>query len=116
MSILPVDRKLLHINIEKRLNNMLNCGFIDEVAQLLEKYEYFAKTSIGTPYYLSPEIASGNNHTYQADIYSLGCILCEIYKNKLPYSGINLGNLFYNVSKNKMNIVLNVSNLIDYLI
>tara|TARA_B100001769_G_C21903809_1_gene487944 strand:- start:54 stop:800 length:747 start_codon:yes stop_codon:yes gene_type:complete len=48
LSILPIDRKLLHINIEKRLNNMLNCGFIDEVAQLLEKYEYSEMPAMST--------------------------------------------------------------------
>lgn len=82
---------------------------------ILNEFEYFGKTSIGTPYYLSPEIASGINHTYKADIYSLGCILCEVYKNKLPYSGVNIGNLFYNVSKSKMDIILSNNN-IDYLI
>lgn len=83
--------------------------------KILNEFEYFGNTAIGTPYYLSPEIASGTNHTYQADIYSLGCILCEVYKNKLPYSGKNIGNLFYNVSRSKMDIYLTNSN-IDILI
>ena len=109
-----IHRDLKSDNILIKDNIPVICDF--GTCRILDKYEYFAKTSIGTPYYLSPEIASGNNHTYQADIYSLGCILCEIYKNKLPYSGVNLGNLFYNVSKNKMNIALNVSNITDYLI
>ena len=38
LSIIPLERKLLHENIEKRLSNMLEKGFIDEVEELREKY------------------------------------------------------------------------------
>ena len=39
LSIIPIDRVILHNNIEKRLKKMINCGLIDEVAQLLEKHK-----------------------------------------------------------------------------
>lgn len=39
LSIIPTDRVILHNNIEKRLKKMINCGLIDEVAQLLEKHK-----------------------------------------------------------------------------
>ena len=39
LSIIPSNRLMLHKNIEQRLDNMINSGFIDEVSTLLEKYE-----------------------------------------------------------------------------
>jgi NIMA (never in mitosis gene a)-related kinase len=82
---------------------------------ILSEFEYFGKTAIGTPYYISPEIIEGKEYTYQTDIYSLGCLFCEIYKNKLPYNGNNLGGLYYNVMHSKKVINFNNSN-IDNLI
>lgn len=112
------NNKVIHRDIKS--DNILikdNIPIISDfgTCRILNEFEYFGNTAIGTPYYLSPEIASGTNHTYQADIYSLGCVLCEIYKNKLPYSGKNIGNLFYNVSKSRMDVFLSNSN-IDFLI
>ena len=86
---------------------------------ILDEFEYFGKTAIGTPYYISPEIIEGKQYTYQTDIYSLGCLFCEIYKNKLPYNGVNLANLYYNVMNSNKVISLNNSkfdNLIKSMI
>lgn len=78
---------------------------------ILEDFEYFGKTCIGTPYYLSPEIIEGKTHTYHTDIYSLGCLFCEVFKNKLPYNGNNLYNLYYNVVNSKHSVTFNNSTL-----
>ena len=37
-----------------------------------------AKTAIGTPYYLSPEICKQKPYNQKTDIWSLGCILYEL--------------------------------------
>ena len=50
LSILPNDRKIIHKNIEKRFNIMINDGLIDEVSFLLKKYvdlELPAMSTIG---------------------------------------------------------------------
>jgi NIMA (never in mitosis gene a)-related kinase 1/4/5 len=82
---------------------------------ILHDFEYFGKTSIGTPYYISPEILEGKEYTYNTDIYSLGCLFCEIYKNKLPYNGNNIYNLYYNIMNSKPSIIFTDS-AIDKLI
>jgi serine/threonine protein kinase/tetratricopeptide (TPR) repeat protein len=40
---------------------------------------------VGTPAYLSPEIASGRNADERADIYGLGIILYEMLTGRVPY-------------------------------
>jgi serine/threonine protein kinase len=43
-------------------------------AKRLDKEE-FAKTSIGTPYYLSPEMLRCSQSNSKTDIWGLGCVL-----------------------------------------
>ncbi len=45
-------------------------------------------TSIGTPTYMSPEQATGDQRLdARADIYALGCVLFEMLGGEVPYSG-----------------------------
>jgi hypothetical protein len=44
--------------------------------------------SVGTPYYMSPEQATGDQRVgAQSDIYSLGCVLYEMLVGDPPYTG-----------------------------
>lgn len=38
----------------------------------------FARTQIGTPYYLSPEICQQRPYNNKSDVWSLGCVLYEL--------------------------------------
>lgn len=42
---------------------------------------------LGSPYYLSPEQAAGQDGDEVSDIYSLGCILYEALSGRVPYNG-----------------------------
>ena len=60
-------------------------------------------TLIGTPFYMSPEQASGDKVGYQSDIYSLGIVLYEMVTGKKPYTGENSTAIIARISRGKFN-------------
>lgn len=60
------------------------------ISKALERTGDFAKTSLGTPYYLSPEICSGHKYNYKSDIWMLGCLLYELCALHKPFEGDSL--------------------------
>ena len=49
-----------------------------------------ANTSLGTPYYLSPEVCLGQPYDTKSDMWMLGCCLFELLTLKRPFTGTNL--------------------------
>ena len=49
-----------------------------------------AKTMVGTPYYLSPEILAGKPYDNKSDIWSLGVLLYEMMTFKMPFEAQSL--------------------------
>ncbi|MFL6076712.1 MAG: serine/threonine-protein kinase [Mycobacteriales bacterium] len=44
-------------------------------------------SSIGTPYYMAPEVGRGEPATRAADLYSAGCLLYELFAGHPPFQG-----------------------------
>ena len=63
------------------------------VARELDHTAAVAQTAIGTPYFISPEIASGECYGRPADIWALGVTLYTMMALKPPFSGSNLAAL-----------------------
>lgn len=48
-----------------------------------------ARSCVGTPWYLAPEVARAEPHSYAADIWSLGCVALELATGKRLYSDMH---------------------------
>ncbi|PKI82383.1 Kin3p, partial [Malassezia vespertilionis] len=49
----------------------------------------FANTYVGTPYYMSPELATGQQYDIKSDIWALGCIVYELCALSPPFDASN---------------------------
>lgn len=64
--------------------NRLKIGDLG-VARVLGTNTHFAQTCVGTPYYLSPELCTGNPYNAKSDVWALGCVLYEMCTLKHPF-------------------------------
>ncbi|KAM3141150.1 hypothetical protein pb186bvf_006755 [Paramecium bursaria] len=76
------ERKILHRDLKTQnifltSKNDVKIGDFG-IARVLQHTYDCAKTAIGTPYYLSPEICQEKPYNQKSDIWSLGCILYEL--------------------------------------
>ena len=95
--------KILHRDL-KTLNIFLKNGFQVKigdlgVAKILLKNS-FAKTVIGTPFYLSPEICQAKPYNDKSDVWALGCILYELCTFKHPFDAKSQGALILKIMNN----------------
>ena len=79
--VLHRDMKTLNVFLSK--NKAVKIGDLG-VSKKLNKTN-FAKTFIGTPYYLSPEICEDKPYNEKSDIWALGVILYEMCTFKHPF-------------------------------
>ena len=49
----------------------------------------FANTYVGTPYYMSPELATGQPYDVKSDVWALGCIVYELCALCPPFDASN---------------------------
>lgn len=48
-----------------------------------------ARSVLGTPWYMAPEVIMEKPYAYEADIWSIGCILYELISGEKPYKDTN---------------------------
>jgi NIMA (never in mitosis gene a)-related kinase len=71
------------------------------VAKVMTTQVDFARTLVGTPYYLSPELCENKPYNHKSDIWSLGCVLYELLTGTHPFNATNQGALFIKILKGK---------------
>ena len=63
------------------------------IARVLSDTKSKAKTVVGTPYYLSPEIIQSQPYSFKSDIWSLGVLLYEMCALQPPFNAKSLHEL-----------------------
>lgn len=81
---------IIHRDIKPDNIFMLDSGKTIKVgdfglAKMLTSQNDFAKTYVGTPYYMSPEVLMDNPYSPVCDIWSLGCVLYELCSLQPPF-------------------------------
>uniref|UniRef100_A0A8C9T638 non-specific serine/threonine protein kinase n=1 Tax=Scleropages formosus TaxID=113540 RepID=A0A8C9T638_SCLFO len=98
------DRKVLHRDIKAQNIFLTGNGMKAKlgdfgIARMLNNTMEMARTCVGTPYYLSPEICEGRPYNNKTDIWSLGCVLYELCTLKHPFEGSNLRQLVMKICR-----------------
>ena len=88
------DRKILHRDIKGQnifitKANTLKLGDFG-IARVLNKTQDKARTVVGTPYYLSPEIIENKPYSFKSDVWSMGVLLYELCALAPPFNATSL--------------------------
>jgi len=67
------------------------CKFLD--------YNKVTNTSIGTPYFMSPEQMGAQYYDYKIDVWGIGCVLYYLLYNSYPFDGRNMIELKKNIQE-----------------
>ncbi|KAG7173652.1 uncharacterized protein LOC121860174 [Homarus americanus] len=88
------DRKILHRDIKSQNIFLTDDGKIRlgdfGIAKVLNNTSDLARTCIGTPYYLSPEMCENKPYNNKSDIWALGCVLYEMMTLKHAFEANNM--------------------------
>ncbi|XP_063808009.1 serine/threonine-protein kinase Nek5 isoform X2 [Pseudophryne corroboree] len=98
------DRKVLHRDIKAQNIFLTSNGTLVKlgdfgIARMLNNTMELARTCVGTPYYLSPEICENRPYNNKTDVWSLGCVLYELCTLKHPFEGGNLRQLVLKICR-----------------
>jgi NIMA (never in mitosis gene a)-related kinase len=88
------DKKILHRDLKSQNLFLTKRGILKlgdfGIARVLSNTKSKAKTVVGTPYYLSPEIIRSEGYNFKSDIWSLGVLLYEMAALQPPFNAQSL--------------------------
>ncbi|KAM9839916.1 serine/threonine-protein kinase Nek2 [Aulostomus maculatus] len=123
-TVLHRDLKPANIFLDSKKNVKLGDFGL---ARILNHDTSFAKTFVGTPYYMSPEQINRMSYNEKSDIWSLGCLLYELCALSPPFTAYNQKDLAekirdgkfrripYRYSEELNTLLSKMLNLKDYL-
>lgn len=74
------------------------------------------RTLCGTPNYIAPEVLGKKGHSFEVDVWSLGCILFTLLVGKPPFETSNLKDTYTRIKKNEYHVPSRVSTCAKNLI
>lgn len=91
------DRKILHRDLKTQnifltKDNKIKLGDFG-IAKVLNQTMENAKTIVGTPYYLSPELIDNKPYNFKSDIWAMGVILYEMCALSPPFNSSSIHGL-----------------------
>lgn len=95
-NVLHRDIKTQNVFLAKRDGGGMGCVKIADfgIAKVLgEGSHAFARTLVGTPYYLSPEICNKQPYACPSDVWAVGCVLYELCTFHVPFEAADLTQL-----------------------
>ncbi|KAG3121495.1 hypothetical protein PI125_g306 [Phytophthora idaei] len=95
-----MHRDLKPANIFLTLKGVVKVGDLG-LGRYLSENTMEARSKVGTPLYMSPEVLRGESYDWKSDVWSLGCILYELAMLRSPFKseGLNLVGLFQKINK-----------------
>ena len=97
------DKKIIHRDLKSGNVFLMKSGLVKlgdfGIAKGFQSTMEKAKTMVGTPYYLSPEIIENKPYDAKSDIWSLGVLLYEMMTFKMPFNANSLPMLSVRIMK-----------------
>ena len=93
-----LHRDIKSANIFLDAQNHLKLGDLGVAKQLVQT---FAHTTVGTPYYMSPELVEEKPYNHKSDIWALGCVLYEMCTQTYPFNAKNFPELGLKILRKK---------------
>lgn len=94
--VLHRDLKTENVFLTKK--NVVKIGDFG-ISKILDSTIDVAKTVVGTPSYLSPELCQDIPYNSKSDIWAVGCLLYEMCALHPPFDGNSLISLFFKIIK-----------------
>ncbi|XP_068213543.1 serine/threonine-protein kinase PLK1-like isoform X2 [Palaemon carinicauda] len=114
------DRQVIHRDLKLGnlfLNDEMELKIGDFGLATRVDYEGERKRTLcGTPNYIAPEILCKKGHSYEVDVWSLGCILYTLLVGKPPFETQTLKDTYMRIKKNEYHVPSRVGPLARTLI
>ena len=116
------SKKIIHRDIKCQnifltKNGTIKIGDFGISRLLKNTVDDFAKTPIGTPYFLSPEICSGSKYNFKIDMWMIGCVLYELCTLRKPFEATSIPDLIEKIiNQSYIPISKNYSDELKFLI